>query len=259
MMAMLMRPTVHFHPDETAFPTNIETMLQYSQLIDSSEWSVKAPYGSLNVDNLEDQARTCGNSCCLHSNGTFWAGLEPRQLNQSAPYYVNYYEQGDHWYLQYVFLYMFNPGYTKDLGRVQVELGVHEADAEHVTMEFQGSTLTRVYYAAHSDRDGAWFNASEITMNDGSPVVYSALGSHASYPKDGTWVRCWFVTNDQCGRGVTWRPDAIQVVGRWGNYSGYLGANIYTKKCHVQAFTHQSWWNHETNQSATTWGRVVDC
>ena len=262
MMAMMFAPIVKLHPDETAFPTNLESMLTHSQMINENTWQVVQPFNSLTLSNVNNLSDSCHPHCCLHSNSSHWRGISPHKLNDSAPYYVNYYEHNDKWYLQYVFLYMYNPGYQKSIHHLQAIFGNHEADAEHITIEFKESLITRVYFAAHGVHDGVWKNRDEIHFHDSHPIVYSALGSHASYPSSGTWFRCWFLTNDVCnGTGYSWKPKRLVLVDdqEWTKYTGNLGANIYTRECHVKSFVYQRWWGHETNHTTNMWDRVLKC
>lgn len=66
----------------------------------------------------------------------------------------------------------------------------HEGDWEHVVVrtDLNGS-IAAVYYAQHSW--GSWLNEAAgdnpdgYTTHDGHPIVYCAVGSHASYPMPG--------------------------------------------------------------------------
>ncbi|KAI7741484.1 hypothetical protein M8C21_000180 [Ambrosia artemisiifolia] len=66
------------------------------------------------------------------------------------------------------------------------KIGEHVGDWEHVTLRisnFNGE-LNRVFFAQHSW--GTWVSASSLEYANGNkPLVYSALNSHASYPKPG--------------------------------------------------------------------------
>jgi hypothetical protein len=56
------------------------------------------------------------------------------------------------------------------------------------------------YLAAHDG--GAWHRPEELEWEDGHPVVYTALGTHATYARAGSFVTR-FLT-DVTGRGRAW-------------------------------------------------------
>ncbi|MCM2324140.1 MAG: Vps62-related protein, partial [Oligoflexia bacterium] len=98
---------------------------------------------------------------------------------------------------------------TKPLG-----LGNHEGDWEGMAMlvEFghDSSRLTHelkaAYYAAHEG--GSWHCASELgwteahTPGGARPLAFSALGTHATYPREGRYRSTVLI--DRAARGIPW-------------------------------------------------------
>jgi hypothetical protein len=82
--------------------------------------------------------------------------------------------------VQYWIFYPYN-GKVRKLG------GAHEGDWEHVTVRVDdsGTSIDRVYLSAHEG--GRWYDPScLLETQDGRPIVYSALDSHAAYRGPGS-------------------------------------------------------------------------
>ncbi|MFE8599619.1 Vps62-related protein [Archangium violaceum] len=79
--------------------------------------------------------------------------------------------------IQYWFFYPYNDSYASVN---------HEADWEHITVSTDAvGNFQSAWYAAHSG--GHRYTASQLKWNGTHPIVYSADGSHASYPTAGTY------------------------------------------------------------------------
>jgi hypothetical protein len=160
--------------------------------------------------------------------------------------------------IQYIFFYAYNGDLL-----VSVAESAHEADFEHITVRVKDdlSTIDKIFYAAH-DIEGRWYeyrsspeadNGYELS-DDGRPIVYSSLNSHASYP----WADIWDRDNlpdDITGEGgIVWdtvgkvinagekqypmqNNDWIQYSGRWGE----IGETGFTTGPFGPAY--QGWWN----------------
>lgn len=118
--------------------------------------------------------------------------------------------------------------------------GAHEADWEHITVEYNtfSQQVEQVFMSAH-DTEGRYYSPNEIEWIDQHPVVYAALGSHASYNKIGSFDRTGFRPNDYTGNGrhvKTWELENYFIkdcysVGcldnptapNWLKYSGFWG------------------------------------
>ena len=160
--------------------------------------------------------------------------------------------------IQYIFFYAYNGDLL-----MSVAESAHEADFEHITVRVKNdlSTIDKIFYAAH-DIEGRWYdygsspevdNGYELS-DDGRPIVYSALNSHASYPWADIWDRGNLpddVTNED---GIEWDTLAkitnigekryplpgnswIQYSGRWGE----IGETGFTTGPFGPAY--QGWWN----------------
>lgn len=160
--------------------------------------------------------------------------------------------------IQFWFFYPFNGSIvTAPVYRPQ-----HEGDWEHITVrvspDFQ--VADSVFFAAHSGSD-AWLPASAVSWDGSHPIVYSALGSHASYPTAGTQSRPPWVlmpddhTSDGGHVWHTWQRvsvvgsfdnptpgnEWIRYTGRWGQMGvAFIGGKTATDGPRGPAF--QGWW-----------------
>ena len=163
--------------------------------------------------------------------------------------------------IQYIFFYAYNG----DLLTGSAD-SAHEADVEHITVRIEKdiNTVHQIYFAAHNN-EGKWYSPRATDSSpdgysitgDGRPIVYSALGSHASYPSAGVKDRGILLPADKTGEGgLEWDclPNVInlgeksyprqgmewiQYSGRWGE----IGAVGYTSGPYGPAY--QDWWNSD--------------
>jgi hypothetical protein len=144
-------------------------------------------------------------------------------------------------------LFMFFYAYNGLAGRAFYEIGVHEADLEHVIIRLSQdqSTIVGMYCQAHASDDAfsQWYyppSSSEhpnFTFYDTSnqhPTVYSAAESHASYTAAGEFAMGWkgWKGQDSTDPGYLWNSVAnvirvslnetswLQYSGRWGATDG---------------------------------------
>ena len=146
--------------------------------------------------------------------------------------------------IQYWFFYAYNGAADRHIA--------HEGDWEHVTVRVTNDAqpaVNRIYFGAHSSGDGGWRSASGVASkvagngdlsggfdwsSGGRPMVFSANGSHASYPSPGDNHRRWPKAVDRTRRGgqvwdtskslrlvaVSARPadgnEWLTYSGRWG-------------------------------------------
>jgi hypothetical protein len=134
-------------------------------------------------------------------------------------------------FIQYWFFYPYNNYY---------DIIIHEGDWEHITVRLDANgNPVKAYYAAHSEgTTHNWGNLQKV--NGTHPVVYSARGSHASYPtagdhtikglplgipaKDDTYNSgpVWQTWNNLVNIGEKGRPlngqEFILYSGRWGKF-----------------------------------------
>lgn len=108
-------------------------------------------------------------------------------------------------YITYVYFYPYNSA-SKVLGLA--ETGEHLADIEHITIELDRyNNPRRYYYASHGKKEGTWYQPSEIEFENDRPVIYVALGTHASYNKPAIFPRFFGATKDETEKGYRWEPD----------------------------------------------------
>ena len=163
--------------------------------------------------------------------------------------------------IQYIFFYAYNG----DMLKTKVE-SAHEADMEHITVRVKKDlkTVYQIYYAAH-DGEGKWYSRQSSigtsdgysTTNDGRPIVYSAVNSHASYPWVGKQSRGIELPDDiTIDGGVGWdsRQNVFNLGEKlyprtgmeWLQYSGHwgeMGDTNFTRGPYGPAY--QSWWDKE--------------
>jgi hypothetical protein len=139
---------------------------------------------------------------------------------------------GDQIWLQYWLWYYYNPFDT-------LEIGKHEGDWEMIQIGLSPSSyrpLTAVY-AQHTGAERCPWDAVETNLvgsgPDVAPVVYPAVGSHASYFTDGVHTRLAGASNDNNdAAGPSIRPSVIDVSGvnepNWLNWPGHWGSSKAT-------------------------------
>ena len=129
--------------------------------------------------------------------------------------------------VEYWFLYLYNDFYDQ-----------HEADWEGVTVVLENGTPLGATYSQHQGRK--WVAWSALSTTGGHPIVYVARGSHAEYPKAGSYSIkvCWTLHGRHCapsprvdtanGSGPALAPKAydLQPFGGVG-YSGSWGSGNY--------------------------------
>jgi len=116
-------------------------------------------------------------------------------------------------------------------GPVAGGLDRHQGDWEHITIKLKNEQPVRLYYAAHGEPTE--LKPTEVEWSDTHPIVYSALGSHASYPRAGSFKlvvqslkdrtkkggRVWETTDQLASvRAQPWRDYA----GAWGEIGEYV-------------------------------------
>jgi len=245
-------PVLYLHTNEKYFPCSFEKYLSKSKLY----YNDNLVFDNVNRNNLV-QYRYNGEI----ANGLNWnlrtdftnedTIMNARALND-VPIYAYIKEiNEDILHIYYIYFFAYNGPY-KILFK---NIGSHYADIEHITVEVNRHTgnLLRVYYSAHGYKAGMWKNADEIDYNiDGRPIVYLAKGSHASYPKSGTYYRIYGFANDLCNNGYKWTPNIIKLsdAEEIVKYNGTWGFDS------VRNMSLQKWWQKENEISCKWWKRV---
>jgi len=248
-------PIVYLHPNEQYFPCAIGNFLPYTEMI-NSDGTIVAKRGEINTENLVKFSQETKDPY-LSVDKTFWPGQKDVE---NVPFYVRTVEHEEYIDISYIFLYAYNSGYF--LGPIYLG-GEHEADIEHLTVRVvktedpDTSRILKIYYSAHGSPEGVWINASDIEMENGHPVGYIAKGSHAMYPKQGTWYRIMGFANDKTVKGMRWQGEPVIINDvDWKNYQGCFGG---PKPGNVSSLVRKTWWYKEEEHSCTFTERFFPC
>lgn len=147
--------------------------------------------GAVTQDNLASQSHRGKNWRCAHKDGPSFSSasakffLQPPDdgVHKGAPQsawraYVHVKRDGAGWAVQYWFFYAYNDS---------VASANHEGDWEHITVITDAAgEFAAAHYAQHEG--GRTYQAGDLEFVAGThPVVWVADGSHASYPKRGSF------------------------------------------------------------------------
>lgn len=245
-------PLVYFASGEKHFPIDASTFIWHANLV----WAVDAACGDNVVaerPNEHDLAskgrfREREHDRWCRGFGKYYDTTEPtrpfgnaelgaegfylntknevhEQGSTSAPVYVQYTAgEGDNEGLTaytYWFFYPWNKAVIPGGGRP----GNHEGDWERVTVVTdEDDKPLRVVFSQHLTKCAvAW---EDVAGPDGHPIVYSARGSHGSYPKAGSYDIPDVPFADETNTGEPWRTwDHAREVDReqWWGYAGGWG------------------------------------
>lgn len=254
-------PEVRLHPDDPHRPASVRWYLQRTRL---RRWRGLfrpdddiLPVGGVTPDSLaavtsEEEGRAHNSDDCLYLNiprgpreRETRHGFRPAAGVIEAPCYVNARavpDDPESFDIQYWFFYAFN-------GRDGWHI-THEGDWEHVTVRVSNVSepiLLSTYLSAHGLDSGGWAapapgpdaGAGLRVTPSGRPIVYSALGSHASYTNPGEHGRGRIKSSDRTADGgPTWhtaddlvlvelngqRPAGDADDHRWLDFPGRWGA-----------------------------------
>jgi hypothetical protein len=275
-------PVVRFHPNERYLPADVSWYLQRTrmrfevnngidrQLIDKGNVTMTGLISK--KDNGQFSGLSAFGSDFFLEQTDIDGGdkldnyrLETRKGNSPSDWvvYAHVRPAGNHtgmYDIQFIFFYAYNG----DLLVTPLETA-HEADVEHITVRVEQdmNTINQVFYAAH-DGAGRWYDRQTAGYPDGfqvtaagRPVVYSAVNSHASYPKAGRVDRGIELPDDETGDGgLEWNCSLnavnigeknfphegmqwVQYSGRWGE----IGETGFTTGPYGPAY--QAWWNED--------------
>jgi len=193
-------------------------------------------------------------TCDRYLQGEVTTGLD------TVPFYWTSYEKDGKLYVQYIFVYANNPGYSCGC----CALGRHKADIEHVTIRFAEGrrAIDEVYYSAHGHTQGMWVKGADCEYHDDTHrriKVYAALGSHGCYPHAKTYYRILGFANDVCSdKGLRVHGGQDPVVeelpdAEWTRWRGKMGPNG------VSSVRRQGWFEHEDGVTASAWWRLFGC
>lgn len=220
------KPVIYLHSEEKYYPILAEDYFLHSETsMHEENGAVLIPPGEMSMEEIYDLNNTGKKRTNFYFEIPYsvrW-GSDPafhtdKNGNLKMPIYAIAYvkerEGVPKIYVHYMFLYGHNGGY-RPLKVNLMKLGEHKADLEHITIEIDQKTkkLERLFLAAHG-REGVWMEADHKDLEyEGNthPVVYSAKGSHATYPRAGVYIRIFGFANDHTKKAVRWDPDVIRV------------------------------------------------
>jgi hypothetical protein len=116
--------------------------------------------------------------------------------------------------------YWFFYGYSDSVGAFN-----HQGDWEHITVKVNDRGVEGAFFAAHNER--RYVRKKEMHFKNGAIEVFSAKGSHASFPQEGNFTVCGWPSADETKRGgKTWETSAgLFPLGEapWKDYAGAWG------------------------------------
>lgn len=222
-------PILVFHPDEKVFPMSINTYVKHSKL--------KLKDGSIiSTDNFSEWVdRTSPEEQVLST-------LIPERQNMinenklETPVYVSILNKGEETFITYYFFYSSNPAPKCFLG-LDCPCGSHDADIEHIQVHLRDDEIVKVYFSKHSG--GNWVDKEKLILEDGRPVVFVALNTHACYEKSGFFLRIGGLVPDFTGNGIKFNPTTFELINGQYMYRGDYGNG------RVSGFPQKSGWLQE--------------
>lgn len=243
-------PIVFLSASEKYLPCSVDHYLTNSALMNRS--GVVIPRGDVKATDLPTQPEASDWS--LDCAQEAWRGADANTL-ADIPFYARVIEGEQTYEIAYIFFYAYNGAFNV-FNISKLEAGAHQADLEHVSVFVSKSTMEveKVYYSAHGANEGEWVMRPDLVMEDGRVVVYSARGSHATYPSSGTIWRCVGAINDHTDKGLAWNPKKTILVDNdtpWNQFSGCMGFPDA-----VSAPMRKSWWWKEDGISTNFFSRL---
>jgi len=161
----------------------------------------------------------------IHGNEQFiFEGIQ----NTEHPIYVESITWENSIYLIYTNLYMFNGeihcGYV-------IPCGFHEGDIEHLIVQLDAHSYEPHQIFLSSHRNGYWFPWKSIRTYGTHPLVYVASMTHAMYPTNGYFLRCFGLLSDHTDGKIFWKPKKIILLhvdfhrhAKEYMFNGYIGS-----------------------------------
>lgn len=211
-------PIIYFHKKEKYFPTTVQNMIENCELLDNQTvvfsnnelktqpTLVKSLYehGSKKKDNIK---------LIIKNEDIYYNkdGTKEIQCMFSDPFEF----QGEK-YMYIIYFLLF--GYNGTLGSheidfeyitFQIKLSNYEINEEDNKLNLYKPVIHRIYTSSHGN--GRWYNPNEFLNAEKKPfvnnknhriVVFSALESHAFYPKIHNYRRFFGFGNDITDDGI---------------------------------------------------------
>jgi hypothetical protein len=206
-------PEVRLHPDDPHRPSSVSWYLDRTRLrrrrgLFQRDVDVIAD-GRLNPESLARASSVdLGDPTNLYldilsgsNRRNTRRGFRPVAGLLSAPCYVNArsveVRASAVFDLQYWFFYPYNGSEGRHV--------THQGDWEHITVRVTNTgepQLVSAYVSAHGLNNGGWalpgdYRSSLRVNSTGNPIIYSALGSHASYTSPGIHKQTWPKAGDR--------------------------------------------------------------
>jgi hypothetical protein len=194
-------PHLNLHPQEKNMPANVDWFLarstlryDHSHCLDHEVLGL----GKVTQANLATQTHQDTNLLCRHSGAAkkdtdtlnFFLRVADSKTyagasrDQWKTYVVWRPKTGGLVDVEYWFFYAYNDGFS---------IFNHEADWEHLTVtidpkadDAQGK-VTQVFFSEHKAGTPLPAGDAKLTMDGTHPMSYVAIGTHANYPKPGTY------------------------------------------------------------------------
>ena len=251
-------PIVKLHSGDSLRPANVDWVLPFARMRYNHNNCPDHPllnYGQVTEFNITDQTHQDNSSFCSHSGPTRHSDVDEPPENLSSGFFLQFLEStregsssggwtvyghvypgaGNRKVLQYWFFYPYNHAF----GTFN-----HEGDWEFMAVVLDTQEQAESYIlAAHGDPHtfSATTNPAQVQTEGNHPIIYSAKGSHASYPSytgdvcDGS-PNIGLTPMDRCdSSGPEWRTWELGFGGvvnlgerafpnfNWLNYTGLWG------------------------------------
>jgi hypothetical protein len=227
-LAARFAPHVHVHPDDANRPANVDWYLDRVTMrfhhAACPDHQI-LPLGSVTQEALVTQTHPENRSFCRHDDNFIVRSSEddsfflevidpatyagaPRELWRT---YVVARPKEPLLEIEYWFFYAYNDGFAAFN---------HESDWEHVklTIDPRGEPKpTEIRYAQHDGGVTFRWDDPQIEKDGTHPVAYSAIGTHATYPAEGTFAieGTFGVAKDQTKKSAdVWKTEeALVAIG----------------------------------------------
>jgi hypothetical protein len=173
-------------------------------------------HGAQHHSNALTRPRQGGKGGVPKGEGFFLDFPDEQRVGQGATAPV-YYEYSPHRYITYWFFYAFNDAPKP------TNMFDHEGDWERISIQLDSKNraVTVAYYQHTGYCTVPWKQAGK---HDGHPLAYSARGTHATYPKAGSFPIAHGLATDATGRGAGWATYSHLANARTQGWFGYGGA-----------------------------------
>jgi hypothetical protein len=252
------KPEVRLHEREHFLPSDIKSYLERCDVEGGDRGGVHRKIAEFTPEmSFDEISKKLGSF--TKKNGYF---LNPRLANDAEkrtfyygppanpekgyvdqPQYADYVVLNDHTlFIQYWFFHRFNgPTIAPNRATYITGIGIHQADWEHVDVyvsvdKNRTLKIDKIFFAGHGEMGHGYYRAAKDIefKKENTPVVYSALSSHASFHKPGSYVKEFDIVSKNTPKDHIWYPEKIEVVmidgtiqphQEWINYGGEWGAH----------------------------------